>query len=321
MSGRKLRPEISPRPLIGVAKRSMDWKESFVGKSFRSVVNFCRENLSQNVETTLRNYFYIVVCCSLIRSVVELPKDIYFVGYFLNKRNIFNDYFVKLSWAWTSILLGSFLLVSSFVYSARCYRTIFRQLARVAVATAIWFVCVRLFVWVERSGLLAPGCTMPGHKNEAECMKNGAVWHPFEISGHVFILTYIALCTAEELTIFERWERLGKYLKDSNLHFSIDENEMNGTASPSLSALSEDERAQVGQLYRRWGWLVGVFYVLNVIFSVFWLIMITITSLYYHQFEHKIVAFIIAYAVWYATYHVWYPSRYPGTPGYDRIKL
>lgn len=321
MSAKKSHPEISPRPLIGVARRHLYWKQSFIGRMFVKVINFCRDSLAQNVDSTLNSYLWIVTLCSLLSTFVDLPRDFYFV----NRKNFLNVYFVKWSWAWTLFLLGSFVFSSSLVYTGRYFKAMLKPLSRIVIATFFWFVCVNSFDFVERSTFLS-GCSLGSYSNRADCEKSEGKWRSFEISGHVFILTYIALITAEELSIFDRWYRLGNFLKELNLNVSVDENQQVNNANDDntphpFSLLTPEEKIDVAYYYRQFSWLVGLFYVLNVLFSVLWLIMVTITSLYYHHLEQKLVAFGVGVACWFITYRIWYPRMLPGSPGYGKIRL
>lgn len=68
----------------------------------------------------------------------------------LQKSNILNQLFVKWGWAWTLSLLSPFVYMTSVVYSSNNVRNIRQQLARLLVATLLWYCSTSFFVNVER---------------------------------------------------------------------------------------------------------------------------------------------------------------------------
>ena len=117
----------------------------------------------------------------------------------LQKTNIFNELFVKWSWAWTMGLLVPFVYATATVYSAANARNIRQQMARLLVATLLWYFCTSSFISLEgRTGQ----CTVAelSGTSKRDCHQQGGTWSMgFDISGHCFILIYCCLIISEEV--------------------------------------------------------------------------------------------------------------------------
>lgn len=133
-----------------------------------------------------------------------LPK-----GYFSDKENLFNQYFVKVGWGWTFMLTSAYIYLTSSVYCAGDRQRVFGHLLRMLVATAIWFTCTNLFVYVEsKTGV----CSAAKVTSRTSCLRKGHQWIGFDISGHTFLLIFCNLLISEELRTLQNWERIGWYL-------------------------------------------------------------------------------------------------------------
>ena len=67
-----------------------------------------------------------------------------------NKHNVFNVFFVKWGWLWTLVLVVPFVVLTSYTYSCGTVELVRKHVIRVLViATAIWFLCVRTFNYIE----------------------------------------------------------------------------------------------------------------------------------------------------------------------------
>lgn len=124
-------------------------------------------------------------------------------AYFARKTNLFNVYFVKRGWAWTTAAVLGFVLTHPSVGSplARV-----RAVTRWTVVTAWWFVVVQ---WCFGAPMIDRGFRWTGGKCElaelgvqmgtadaraaltaVACKASGGKWHGgHDISGHVFLLT------------------------------------------------------------------------------------------------------------------------------------
>lgn len=129
------------------------------------------------------------------------------VNYFARKDNIFNVYFVKVGWLWTTLAF-SLLVFSLPAYttpSSQRPRRIGQAVARYALATLVWYSTTQWFVGpaiIDRSFVLTGGkCehVVPLAEGEepslhtlftaAACKSAGGSWRGgHDVSGHVFML-------------------------------------------------------------------------------------------------------------------------------------
>lgn len=219
----------------------------------------------------------------LIALVGSVAKELQLVPqtYFSHSRNAVNVYMVKLSWAWTLLLLTPFVLLCNSCFSRSVY-FLGRRLLSLAVATAIWYVCVSAFFYIEDvTGSCFQSVAMDvvneEFTNKVACRRAGFHWHGYDISGHCFILTYSTLFIVEEMAPMA-------LVKDT-----------------SLSALP---RTVLKLLY----------IALNLIVCV-WLWMFGCTCVYFHDLSHKLIGTAFGLLAWYLTYRVWYLKAVsPGLP-------
>lgn len=190
-------------------------------------------------------------------------------------------YMVKWSWAWTLLLLTPFVLFCNYSFSQSIY-FLGRRLLSLAIATAVWYVCVNTFFYIEDvTGSCFETSAMDVVKEEltskAVCRRAGFHWHGYDISGHCFILSYSTLLIVEETA------------------------PMALVKPTSHSALL---RAALNLLY----------IALNLI-VVLWLWMFVCTCVYFHEFLHKLIGTVCGLLAWHLTYRVWYLKAVsPGLP-------
>ncbi|KAM4691943.1 LOW QUALITY PROTEIN: acyl-coenzyme A diphosphatase FITM2 [Rhinophrynus dorsalis] len=134
---------------------------------------------------------------SLLKELSPLPDT-----YWNNKKNLFNVYFVKLSWGWTLWFLLPFIVLTNYT-STRSKRVVIRRVSSMLVSTVIWNVCTHSFMYVEITGSCYTSETLLKieHGNKMDCKHNGGYWHGFDISGHSFLLPYCILLILEETSI------------------------------------------------------------------------------------------------------------------------
>lgn len=122
-------------------------------------------------ETFLGNTRMQVYCAILlVCSLVSLPED-----YKIDKSNILNQWFVKLGWFWTSVLVLP-LLFSSIKINDR--ESVANAIFRIILSTILWFTSVNLFQFFD---------TTVG----------------FDISGHTFLLIFSNLLISSEMRLSE----------------------------------------------------------------------------------------------------------------------
>lgn len=152
------------------------------------------------------------------------------VNYFARKDNIFNVYFVKIGWFWTTLAFLTLLLTQPAYTNAgplRARRTL-QALSRYATVTLSWILTTQWFfgpALVDRSFVITGGrCEdahvqvrpptekVPGHAQHpvselgailtaAACKAAGGAWRGgHDVSGHVFMLVL-----ASAFLAFETW--------------------------------------------------------------------------------------------------------------------
>ncbi len=141
-------------------------------------------------------------------------------SYFARKSNIFNVYFVKRGWGWTTAALLAFVLAHPAIASPRARA---QAAARWAAVTAWWVLIVqwcfgapiidRGFRWtggqcdVAELGVVAGTADVAEALTAVACKASGGQWRGgHDISGHVFLLTLgSALLMNEVLWPLARW--------------------------------------------------------------------------------------------------------------------
>ncbi|KAJ5945504.1 Fat storage-inducing transmembrane protein [Penicillium verhagenii] len=152
------------------------------------------------------------------------------VNYFARKNNIFNIYFVKIGWLWTTLAFVSLLLtqpafhpyasLSESQQQTRVRRAI-QAVSRYALATTVWYLMTqwffgpaiidRSFVFTggkcseiikqagEATPSLTPSIQLETVFSAAACKSAGGLWGGgHDISGHVFMLVLTTALLAFE---------------------------------------------------------------------------------------------------------------------------
>lgn len=194
---------------------------------------------------------------------------------------------VKLSWGWTLLLLTPFILLCNSSFSRSVY-FLGRRLLSVAVATAVWYVCVGTFFYIEDvTGSCFETAAREMTKGElvskVACRRAGFHWHGYDISGHCFILSYSTLLIVEETA------------------------PMALVKATSHSALLRT--------------VLNLLYVALNLIMVVWLWMFFCTCVYFHDLSHKLIGTACSLLAWYLTYQVWYLKAVsPGLPPQRQTK-
>ncbi|KAJ5894179.1 Fat storage-inducing transmembrane protein, partial [Penicillium taxi] len=160
----------------------------------------------------------------------SLAADLYLsenpVNYFARKNNIFNVYFVKIGWLWTTLAFASLLFAQPSYYTPSLspsqqqtrFRRALQSLLRYALVTTVWYLMTQWFFGppiIDR-GFVATGgkCRHAINKLSAEsissakletvftagaCKAAGGAWTGgHDISGHVFMLVLVTAHLAFE---------------------------------------------------------------------------------------------------------------------------
>lgn len=145
-------------------------------------------------------YVGALVVCSLMRDFRMFSSS---TNYFAQKGNFFNQYFVKLGWAWTLLVLLPFISMTSLVYTNFNIRHMRNHLSRILIATIAWYVFTYFFDILDQ---MTGSCSVHSFASKRECKLNKHEWiNGFDVSGHTFILIYSLLIMVEEVRIFNEW--------------------------------------------------------------------------------------------------------------------
>jgi len=262
------------------------------------VLFFCRRIIFAPANFKIVVYFLIILIGSFIKEF-ELAPQTYLSG----KRNIFNSYFAKLGWGWTMGLLIPFVYLTSLIYTKGNYRLICRHLIRLLVATGVWYVVTKSFLYFEA---MTGQCTHDELEKAPKhiCLQKGKeFWQDgYDLSGHVFLLMYSLLVINEEVTTYDDgWTKFEKLQKQ------VDTKKMPGTGDATSTTFDAADAARL----RRLATPIRCFYVVLAALTVLWEFMLLSTALYFHHTSHKLGAAGVATLFWYLTYHKWYkqPSK------------
>ena len=296
---RPLKREQGISPKSGHSKPKPSCPEpTTVGKFFTMIIlHFSKRILFLDTMFKVGLYLVFVTVGSCLTDIVPVPRT-----YFADKSNFFNQTFVKWGWGWTLLLLMCFTILSSWVYTCGDKRAVWRHLARFLVSTAGWFVCVRLFVYVES---ITGFCTSNKHSDITSCRRAGYKWLGFDISGHSFLLIHCLLTISEEVKCFKGWEGIADLMK-------VEEE-----SSPKI----KPEQVDFLKLhYDVWTPVIKVFFVLLTVLSVLWEAMLIATVLYFHNMPQKLLGALTAVTVWFISYRVVFrASWWPSLPGQGKI--
>ena len=208
-----------------------------------------------------------------------------------DKHNPINVYLVKFCWGWTLVCIVPIVMVTSFLYSGFDIRVVLRHFGRLGVAHLIWMSITTLFVAID-------GYTGVCTDDEAvleryECIRRGHYWSGFDISGHVFLLTYcIYVITEESANIkLEVWDEYG-----GALHF---ENRV-------VDKLNDNTKQLLPRVHRLISYFIDKLELLAMTEVLLWMVMVTTTSLYFHSFPEKLLGYLFGLLAWYVTYGLVY---------------
>lgn len=270
------------------------------------VIKICRTILFQDTSVKIGVYLAGVMLGSVICDLFMVPRS-----YFSDKKNVFNQYFVKLGWGWTLILVGTYVTLTSLVYCCGKWAAVRNHLLRMLVATFQWYFCVNAFRHIEsKVGM----CTDIEHMTKDDCVGNEKGWLGFDISGHVFLLIHSMLVISEEVKPFKEWRRLGDLLEDKDLQ--------------SKRKVTADDISETQRLYKELTPYIKAVFIAITIISVLWEFMLLVTVIYrFHTLPQKVTAAFIAVACWFINYRMIYRSQMewlpcqPGKTPLEFIKL
>ena len=225
----------------------------------------------------------IVLAGSMLSSFSLIPDS-----HFSDKRNALNIYMVKLSWGWTLLCLVPTVVFTSFLYTGVEWTLMFRHLGRILVSHLIWYFFTMSFVLLEDN---LPGvCEEASITTRSECLTNRHEWNGFNISGHIFLLSYC---------IFVLTEECDNIRKDIWLKYE----QMWDLERKVVEKLPEKKKSSLLYLYRMVSWVVELLELLATAEILLWTFMIATTSLYFHSIWEKLPALVLGYFAWLVTYN------------------
>ena len=210
---------------------------------------------------------------------------------FSSRENAVNQYFVKISWFWTLVCVVPLAVTSGYLLGGLSLRGLLVSAARMVVATAAWWSLTTLFLQIDDAlGLCSDG-ELTG---KVACYHGGHSWIGFDISGHVFLLTYSVLLLTEECQVIKVINSL------QNDH------------GPSINMITADKLQQMWarDVLKFSKSFVQYSKVLCFIFIVCAGAMVCATCLFFHTFTEKILGLLLAGAVWWVTYQTLFPRLF-----------
>ncbi|KAK6471902.1 fat storage-inducing transmembrane protein 2-like [Huso huso] len=251
-------------------------------------VSLCEKLRSNKVLHKHMQWIFLVITVtgSLLKEMQLLPD-----WYFNNKRNVLNVYFVKLAWGWTLWLLLPFISISNFYISKKDPVFVLQRLSSLLVGTVVWYTCTHFFIFIEDlTGACYESESMDiikmDYSSKLACKKSGLFWSGYDISGHSFLLAYSTLIILEETALMNDLKNISQRPPES-------------------------VRA-----------IVSVFYIALNVLVVIWIWMFFCTSVYFHDFTHKLCGTSFGILAWYVTYRIWYQKPFsPGLPTRQERKV
>ena len=223
----------------------------------------------------------IVILGSLLCDFHRPPEF-----YLSNKRNIFNVFFAKWSLAWTLLFLTPYMVLTYWIKSSSNLKVVSKNILRLVVAFVVWFGVTTVFEWIDHFSGDCEGSDF--YSRKSECQGQGLVWTGSDISGHSFLLTFCSVIICEEIQLVRFWISADVNSKDKNTNKSKDQLACN---------------------------VSSVMYICNCLLLILWLMLLVITSVYFHTTNSKLGGIIIALLAWLLTYRIYFPSKYfPGSP-------
>ncbi|KAJ6788983.1 hypothetical protein PWT90_02579 [Aphanocladium album] len=228
-------------------------------------------------------------------------------SYFARKSNMFNVYFVKRGWGWTTAALFAFVLTHPAAGASPAAKA--RAVARWAAITAWWVVVVqwcfgapmidRGFRWtggkcdVAELGVVTGTADAKAALTAVACKASGGKWRGgHDISGHVFLLTLgSAMLMNEVLWPLARWagwfgEERCVVMADGALKGANVEAE----TAPGAGRENKEVLGYGGK------------FALGVLGLNLW--MLLMTAIYFHTWFEKFTGLVTANVAIYAVYYV-----------------
>ncbi|XP_037085964.1 fat storage-inducing transmembrane protein-like [Pollicipes pollicipes] len=276
------------------------------------IIHLCRKVLFVDTEMKIGLYLFLLFVGSTVGDLLVLPKS-----YFSNKHNMLNQYFVKLGWGWTFVVVGSFMMLTANVYCCRQRPRMQKHITRLVCATIAWYMFTSMFVYIE--GVTGICRTKAGKYTSKEaCLDAGFKWSGLEISGHAFILIFNSLFIMEEAKAICGWEGIKDMIRNEDFaRKAPNKDEVDDTP---LQHVMDSDYEQMKVDYVKFTPHVKVLFVLLTMLSILWDVMLVGTILYFHTMVQKMCGGIIAIMAWFFLYRYLYPQGFACLPGQGAFK-
>ncbi|XP_074599913.1 acyl-coenzyme A diphosphatase Fitm isoform X1 [Brevipalpus obovatus] len=300
--------------------RSITTSTDFSHVMMMIVLALCRRlTIVDDIRKRLMYYLIFVVSGSLLADCAPTFVRV-IIPIQTGRGSFLNQWFVKIGWFWTLILLAPFIYMTS-VISKSCQpqssrsqvrddspflppnnekepfvTTVWnvitdRHLMRLWLNTLFWYLSTSTFEWLDKK---TSSCSMEGFENEESCVLNGHKWLGFDISGHTFILLFSLLIIMEECSIMKNWENFGLWLRQEQ----YDRHRADKKDLPQHSA------------FVKFNLYIRILFLALTALSMIWHFMLFQTVLFYHTIVQKVIAYFWAVAMWVIGYKILYTSNY-----------
>lgn len=262
------------------------------------VLHLCKKIIFFNLNIRISTYVICLFAVSGIADISPFPK----ILFLSNLSQFLNSYFVKLGWFWTLFVCIPFVFTTSFTYCCGKRDMLLKHLARLCIATFIWYFWVNFFIYIE--SVYGTCIEKRDLKIKSLCLNAGNRWRGLDLSGHAFILIYSNLVLIEEARPILGWEGIQDLIRDED-HCR---NHNLSTFGP-LKNLNSNDFVTLQKRYGNFLPYVRVYFILMTILSITWDFMLLSTILYFHSMPEKLMSGFIAIFMWFFTYRVWYKIK------------
>lgn len=227
----------------------------------------------------------VVVLGSTLQALEVVPESA--LG---SKHTLLNKYLAKFSWLWTLMWVVPAVTVTGALYTGLNLRDFLRHMGRVATAHVVWYVVTTL---VNKSHHHFGQCSGEGITSVKACVKGGHEWTGFDISGHVFFLSYCVFIITEEAANIklEVWNHYKEMLELENR---------------VVNKAGKRVRSWLENIYNISNFFVEAMELFGLSLILLWCFVVLVTSLYFHTFLEKLVGSAIAVVMWWLTYRLLY---------------
>jgi len=282
------------------------------------VVHLARRVL-YGVEVKHRAAAYVVGV--LVLSVVgDFSSTIGKNSYMARADNVFNVWFVKFGWAWTSLAVAAFSYLAAYVVGCGHSMSVQGPSIRLSLATLAWWSATMAFEALEASSAVCS--SGPRVASKGACELAGGRWRGLDVSGHAFILVFCSLFVVEEGKAYLGWERVKDWIRDEDhRRLSADVAALGGpeastAARNALSTLPTSEFLTLRSRYSTFTSAIRVLFCLLALLTLLWDVMLVCTALYFHIMVEKVTACCCAVVLWFFLYRMIYVGPLsPGLPG------